>query len=301
MQIIDEINNLTLAKNWEIKILPIEYINNLKNSIEETFKKIKDKNFVDFISNCFNFKIEDIIKSIRSIIIIAIPSPKTVINIKWDNIEKKIIIPPTYSKMNSVIDEAESLLSNILNKENYFIKRVKIPEKLIAVHSGLGQYGKNNICYIKGMGSFFRLVSFISNIEAIDFTWEGINIMEPCNKCNICLERCPTGAIKEDSILIDAHKCLTYFNESPGIFPVWIDDTAHNSLVGCLLCQDKCPQNKKFINNFCEYDSLNENELPEILNIKKFEKLDLALQSKLKNLGMDTYYYVLSRNLKVLL
>lgn len=300
MQIMNEINNLIFDKNWKIKILPIEYLNKLKNSIEETFKKIEDKNLVDFINNCYDFKIEETINSSRSIIIMAIPSPKTVLNIKLNNIEKKVILPPTYSNMNSAVNEAESLLSSILNKENYFIKKVKIPQKLFAVHSGLGQYGKNNICYIKGMGSFFGLVTFVSNIEAVDFTWNDITIMDSCNKCNICRERCPTGVIKKDTILIDAHKCLTYFNENPGIFPVWIDDSAHNCLVGCLCCQDKCPINKKFI-NFCEYHSLSENEMDAILKVNEFENLDPALQLKLKNLGIDSYYNVLPRNLKVLL
>lgn len=301
MQIMDEINNLIIDKKWKIKIVPIEYLNKIKNSIKETFNKINDKNFVDFVKNCFDFQIEDITNSNRSIIIIAVPCPKIIINLKWNNIEKEIIIPPTYNKMNTAVDEAESLLSNILNKRNYYIKRDKIPEKLITVHSGLGQYGRNNICYIKGMGSFFGLVTFISNIEPCDFTWNDIKIMDSCNNCNICLKKCPTGAIKKDSILIDAYNCLTYFNERPGTFPVWINDSSHNSLVGCLLCQDKCPQNKKFINNLCEHHSLNENELTSIFNTNEFTKLDTALQLKLKNLGMDSYYNVLSRNLKILL
>lgn len=300
MQFTDKIKKTITARNWKIKIIPIEYLNKLKNSIEKTINEINDKNFIDYLKNCYDFKIEDATNSNKSVIIIAIPSPKININIKWENIEKEIIVPPAYNNMNTAIDDAESLLSNIMNKENYFIRRDKIPEKLIAVHSGLGQYGRNNICYIKGMGSFFGLITFISNIEPRDFTWNDIKIMDSCSNCSICLNRCPTGAIKKDSILIDAYKCLTYFNEKPETLPSWINDTAHNSLVGCFLCQDKCPQNKKFI-SFCEYYSLNENELMEILNTNEFKKLNTALQLKLKNIGMDTYFNVFSRNLKVLL
>ncbi len=269
--------------------------------MEKNFKVLENKEFVDYISKCFSFNSKEIVNYAKSLIIIAIPSPIISITVIWNNIEKKIIIPPAYINMRSAIEEAEILLSNILNKNNHSIKRVAIPEKLLAVHSGLGKYGKNNICYIEGMGSFFRLVSFISNIQEINSDWDDINIMESCSKCNICLKRCPTGAIREDRYLIDGYKCLTFFNERPGEFPKWIDNSAHHCLVGCLFCQDKCPQNKKVINNINECEFFSERELIAIMNIKEFEKLDINIRFKLIKLNMDVYYNVLSRNLKVLL
>jgi len=301
MQIINEIIDKISNKNWKIKIIPIHYLNHLKNSLKETYKIINNKEFVDFIRNCFNFNINTLFNLGKSIIIVAIPSPQILLTIRWNNSQRKLTIPPTYIDMRSGINKAEKVLSLILNKNGYNIKRVELPEKLLAVHSGLAEYGKNNICYVEGMGSFCRLVSFVTDIETIDCIWHDLNIMKYCKNCNVCTKRCPTGAIRKDRFLIDGDKCLTYFNERPGRFPEWINASSHHCLVGCLFCQDKCPQNKKFQNNYREYEFFDEKEVKSIMNKRAFEHLDSNIKIKLIKLNMDVYYNVLSRNLKVLL
>jgi epoxyqueuosine reductase QueG len=40
----------------------------------------------------------------------------------------------------------------------------KLPQKLLAVHSGLGLYGRNNLCFHKEFGSYIRILSFISDL-----------------------------------------------------------------------------------------------------------------------------------------
>ena len=35
--------------------------------------------------------------------------------------------------------------------------------KLAAVRSGLAQYGRNNICYVEGMGSFFSFHAYLTD------------------------------------------------------------------------------------------------------------------------------------------
>ncbi|MCK5093868.1 MAG: hypothetical protein KAR18_04015 [Spirochaetes bacterium] len=51
---------------------------------------------------------------------------------------------------------------------------------------------------------------------------------------------CPTGAIDSNRLLIYGERCLTYFNERPGVFPDWIEHSWHKCLVGCLECQRVC-------------------------------------------------------------
>lgn len=86
-----------------------------------------------------------------------------------------------------------------------------------------------------------------------------------CNNCKLCVKACPTGAIQEHSF--DPTKCKRYLQENIKTIP--IEDIKHigNSLLGCDICTDVCPQSKKselFIDNACEVFP---NSLEELINI----------------------------------
>jgi epoxyqueuosine reductase len=52
-----------------------------------------------------------------------------------------------------------------------------------------------------------------------------------------------TGAIDDDRVLLHGERCLTVLNENPGEWPAWLPPSAHNCIIGCLLCQRPCPAN----------------------------------------------------------
>lgn len=68
--------------------------------------------------------------------------------------------------------------------------------------------------------------------------------MERCAKCRACVKACPTGAIREDRFLISADHCYTLSSESRNPMPEWAKPPAAMSLIGCMACQDACPENK---------------------------------------------------------
>jgi epoxyqueuosine reductase len=68
--------------------------------------------------------------------------------------------------------------------------------------------------------------------------------MERCAKCRICLKACPTGAIREDRFLISADHCYTLRSESREPMPEWAKPPASVCLIGCMACQEVCPENK---------------------------------------------------------
>jgi epoxyqueuosine reductase len=72
------------------------------------------------------------------------------------------MIPPTYAS--SIDQKVIATLDQFLSSNSYHLKAVRLPEKLLAVRSGLAQYGKNNISYIPDVGSFYRTVVFVSNV-----------------------------------------------------------------------------------------------------------------------------------------
>jgi len=68
--------------------------------------------------------------------------------------------------------------------------------------------------------------------------------MKRCAKCRICLKACPTGAIREDRFLISADHCYTLSSESREQLPEWAKPPASACLIGCMACQEACPENK---------------------------------------------------------
>jgi epoxyqueuosine reductase len=181
----------------------------------------------------------------RSIIVVAIPQPQLRVTFNWKGEPLTALVPPTYPEraMNMRILE---LMRQALEPQGYWVSEAILPKKLLAVRSGLAEYGRNNITYISGLGSFFGLVTVFSDLPAPEGEWREAQVMERCQQCTACLQFCPSGAICADRFLLHAERCISFHNEKPGAvpFPEWIDPSWHNCLVGCLHCQRVCPENK---------------------------------------------------------
>ena len=97
---------------------------------------------------------------------------------------------------------------------------------------------------------------------------------------------------------------MTYINEysSPNDdFPEWVKPEWHNSLVGCMSCQLKCPKNATFINKQIELAAFTEEETKMILDKVPLKSLPEDTLKKLDNIAMTSNYSILSRNIGILL
>jgi epoxyqueuosine reductase len=235
-----------------------------------------------------------------SIIVIGIPQKITPVEFFHKGKRYQTVIPPTYV-YSTVRTVCKEILLRILQKKGYSVDRAILPLKLLAVKSGLGQYGKNNICYVDGMGSFTRLDAFYTDFEFPTDDWQEKEIMESCTTCSLCQNACPTQCIPKERFLIHADRCLTYLNENIGDFPTWVTLQSHNALVGCMHCQIVCPQNKKFLQLNDQTINFSEEETSIILQKTPQENLSPTLTKKLAGLNIDEYYSVLGRNLTVLM
>jgi epoxyqueuosine reductase len=124
-----------------------------------------------------------------------------------------------------------------------------------------------------------------------------------CEGCTRCADNCPTGCLGE-TLVVDAARCLTYFNESPRSFPGFVDRKAHNALVGCVRCQTVCPENRPYMRTGAvaaesAAAAFDEEETSMILANRPDGTRRLA--EKLRELDMDEYGDVLCRNLTLLM
>lgn len=135
----------------------------------------------------------------------------------WNGETLALILPPTYVGYDETRKWVEDLLAQILRTKGYRVVRPSLPLKLLAVRSGLGWYGRNNICYVPGMGSFLQLVSVYSDLPCQKDSWREAQMMPSCQNCYACRLSCPTGAISSDRFLLRAERCIVFHNEGGAI------------------------------------------------------------------------------------
>jgi epoxyqueuosine reductase len=247
----------------------------------------------------FEFNPAAYLEGAQSVVIIAVPQPIVVVKFQQHEAEIPIVIPPTYdSRVNTVL---KNQLDEIIEPEGYHCVPALLPLKYLAVRSGLVEYGRNNICYIRGKGSFYRLVAFVSDLPYVKDSWTSPRLLKRCTTCKACIVTCPSGAISKERFLLRAERCLTFHNEHAKEFPEYINRGWHHCLFGCLHCQKICPENKKAIKWIEERERFSEEETRMILSGISIEQVPVPLQQKLENLSLLEDYSLLSRNLSVLL
>jgi len=127
-------------------------------------------------------------------------------------------------------------------------------------------------------------------------------MMERCQTCHACRRSCPTGAVSAERFLLHAERCITFLNEKPGEdpFPDWMDDSWHNCLVGCLRCQEVCPENKELATWVEEGAEFSSEETALLLRGVPPNQLPPGLADKLAQWDLIDLLDVLPRNLTVL-
>ena len=287
-------------RGYRGRVLPVEHVAQLKSEIETRLsqKEIHARLYKDYLSS-FRFDAAATLPGARSILITSAPQPQRKVSFNFNGHTYSVIIPPTYYRDtdNSIKDTLES----IRDFGGYQFRPAALPLKLLAVCSGLARYGKNNITYVEGLGSFVRLRAFLSDMPANRGEWLEPRAMKECDKCKACLKACPSGAIVQDRFLIHAERCLTFLNESTEEFPEWIDPAWHNSLIGCRKCQLVCPANKPVIKWVEEGETFDETETELILNEVPLDRFPPETAHKLNRSYMAEYLDVLPRNLRTLL
>ncbi len=247
----------------------------------------------------FRFNPPDDLNHARSVIIVSVPQPKLTITFTYKGYEYPVTLPPTYDQQTD--QKIRKSLEEIMIPAGYSISRARLPEKLLAAHSGLMQYGRNNIGYVQRMGSYQRPVTFYTDLPCEEDHWESPAMMERCLRCKACIKACPTHAIGADRFLLHAERCITFHNEHLKEIPEYVHPSMHHCLLGCMICQQVCPENRKFIDWVEAREQFSEEETEIILNGVSFDQLEPYTREKLDRLSLSEDYSLMARNLGLLL
>jgi epoxyqueuosine reductase len=287
---------------YQMRLVPVHHLADLQQDIAgRHMQGLFDEDFYSTRLSFYNFQLPESFPIAKSIIVVAAPSPQTRVTFTQDEKTVKLTIPPTYVGYNLLPQKIEAILEEHLAPQGYRTASAKLPLKTLAVRSGLCEYGRNNITYTFGMGSFFQLVAFFTDLPCPEDNWRAPVMLERCQKCKACINNCPTGAIPTDRFLLHAERCLVFFNERPPEypFPDWVNPSAHNSLIGCMTCQQVCPENKVFLEQFAGEVAFSHAETSLLLNGAAIDQIPAETVQKLERIDMLNDLQIIPRNLGV--
>jgi epoxyqueuosine reductase len=295
---------------YRYKTISIDHLKELQEDIDGLRRENKlstNETYQSYI-NELNFDIPEELSDAKSVIVVAMFTRLLKANFHLNGNLHEVMLPPGYYYVDGYTPDSliEEIQKKIIKVPGFKLeKATKVHIKLLAVRSGLGKYGRNNICYVDGMGSFITLFAYFTDYQFKEDDWTKKRLIEKCEGCKICMNNCPGKAITEDNFVINVGKCITLYNEVEGDFPEWIKSDEHNALLGCMRCQLRCPENKNVIKLTGKREEIAESITRKIIE----EKTDNdVLEALCKQLRMSKdpellkgYFSVISRNLKVLI
>jgi epoxyqueuosine reductase len=238
-----------------------------------------------------------------SVIVVVTPSEAFRVGFDLGDRLLETILPPTYRRYRETIEDVRRDLQEH-GLPGARVDHLHAPLKDVAARLGLVRYGRNNVTYAAGFGSYLQLCGYVTDAPLAEgsLSPRPPMLLPECDGCDACLLACPTGAIGRDRVLLHAERCLTFANERPGEWPEWVPGAAHHCLMGCLACQRSCPANPRLsVASSGVTFSFDETRVLLGGAVSPGASCNAAIHDKLVDLGQPSAEAVLGRNLRALM
>lgn len=281
--------------------LPVERLSTLYEDLR-CFQSANELNGYQewILHSMYDFQLPKVDFDIQSVCIVVSPIwARQDVSFVFDG--RECIYPMPGGLLNPE-DSLEGLLARFITEGIRVVPAENLPKKRLAVCSGLAKYGRNNITYVEGMGSYFLISAFYTDQPCGVDRWREVVKMQECSTCEKCVQACPTSTIATNRFLIDNVRCLTAMNQGaePIAFPEWVDPSAHTCVHDCLTCQSVCPVNAPYQKYKAPLISFTEAETEMLLNVIPYEQMDELMRAKVDRLDLKPYLAALPRNLSAL-
>lgn len=179
----------------------------------------------------------------KNAVVIAVPH-------EWDSLYANPTYGTSYdgySRLRFIAGKLEIFLKHIGYSARSHVPPVyyDIAVTPVAIDAGLGEQGRNSTLITPELGANTRLAAVTTDMPLLPDQPIDVGIKDFCNKCKICAETCPSGAISFDEEpkqtvrgykrwVLDQDKCFTVWNSVA---------TSHPR--GCRVCLAVCPYTRK--------------------------------------------------------
>lgn len=163
-----------------------------------------------------------------------------------------------YAELGARLEAAASRIRRRLREEGFepgkrrewrYFANSRLPEKRLALASGLGRLGRHGLVMLPGPGSAVVLGLLLSPLEVEAPEAVPVRLDDACEGCGACVAACPTGALKavpgaplSEGEGFVRELCLQNWTTIPGPLPPAIEAAWGNRLYGCDACQEACPR-----------------------------------------------------------
>ncbi|MHA1354725.1 MAG: 4Fe-4S double cluster binding domain-containing protein [Candidatus Heimdallarchaeota archaeon] len=299
------INNLRA----KYRVMSVKHLQQLQDKIDKLHKekKISQHETLQHYIGKFKFAVPKDFPEAKSVIVLAVECNLAKIPFHYKGKKYDVLLPGNYSATSKTPKEEidDFVLEKIIGQSDYRVQQTRqLHLKFLTTSSGLGRYGRNNISYVDELGSFIELYAIFTDYEFDEDHYVEAKMMDRCEKCTICIDRCPNQCISRDNFIIDVERCIPLYNEIRGEFPEWLVTDSHMAIMGCLHCQIPCPANHVALKNMRQFEDITEEETEVLLNGEGDEEVISTIFLKLQMFDAkhaDYFLPVLKRNLEVLL
>jgi epoxyqueuosine reductase len=148
-------------------------------------------------------------------------------------------------KLQSLISEMRAEFAGEFGAR-FYVDTGPIIERVAAKYAGLGWLAKNTFLINQQLGSWLFLGVIVTTLDLAPSVPAAAGLpADRCGTCTRCLDACPTDAFPAPYVL-DSRKCISYLTiELRGAIPDDLRPLMGNAVIGCDICQDVCPWNRK--------------------------------------------------------
>lgn len=141
------------------------------------------------------------------------------------------------------LEAVRERLSAILPDKSFYSSgnAYPLPAVQAARIAGVGKIGVHGLLIVPGYGSHVTIGAILTDLELEPGVQE-----EYCNQCGLCVEACPTGALRlGESRTFVKERCRAWISEQKELTPereALFKGSEY--ALGCDICQRVCPENR---------------------------------------------------------
>jgi len=200
---------LTETVDFQFRSVDIRHLTEMKDVLDKLNRerRVSQQKIIQGYLKDLEYQAPQSMPNARSLTVVSTPAHLRSVGFRWHGMSHTLLVPGGYfyydneAFRRALLNQVAGRVAGNANAKMVFSNP---PLKTVAVRSGLAEYGKNNITYVEGYGSFHILWAFFSE-EVLPDQWSRpYRTMRVCEGCSLCSR----GAGRNDTWRVAGSICF---------------------------------------------------------------------------------------------